>query len=389
MRIRYTVILHRLLKTTMAVLLLALPLFAFSAPGSDLSPPDPERELTDFASPAEEWGDGIEAVIEEAYRACFKTYIIDGRVVTVRLPFAENNERAELVDGTLIVRGGGKADPRVLWPEVDELLASADFQSYVAALGDGREKLLTFDLGTRTWSTSRDIFSLAGMKADAYPGLPHRPFVHSDGKGIRPSDVYNYIYSIGRLGMDCSGFVWQILSTVASRGKRDLSRALGPSLHAPNPSLAPLYFGTWYFSRTNREAPWIDDRIKNLQPLDLILFRGEKGDFVHSMVIQSVDRKRGFIRYLQSTDEAPPDERGVHESFILFDPDNPDVSLKDETLVWTQKRLPPFTGERPSVFTDDGARYRAFPEHGAGRVARIRALADLPSRLGTLGKRKE
>ena len=353
---------------------LSISVLSFAAPG-----------LTEYSYASEEWGNGVEAAIEEAYRACFKSYIISGRVITVRLPFAENNERAELVDGRLIVRGGGKADPEILWPAVDELLKSADFQAYEAALGDGREKILTFDLDSRSWSATRDLFSLAGMKTDAYPGLPHRPFVYSDGKGIRQEDIYNYIYSIGRLGMDCSGFVWQILSTVARRGGKNLARALAPSLRAPRPSVAHLYFGTWYFTAGNKKAPKIDDKIRNLQPLDLILFRGEKGDIVHSTVIQSIDREKGVIRYLQSTDEAPADERGVHESFILFDPKDETVSLKDPSLVWTQKRLPPFTGERPSPFPDDGARYRAFPEHGGGKVVRLQAVADLPA---SMGKRK-
>lgn len=334
-----------------------------------------EAALSSFASPSEVWGRGVEAIIEEAYRACFKTYIIDGRVVTVRMPFAENNERSELADGALVVHGGGKADPYLLWNEVDQLLASADFKSYAAALGDGREKVATFDLASRTWSVTRDLFSVARMKADAYPGLPHRPIVFNDGTGIKGPDVYNYLYCVGRLGMDCSGFVWHVLSTVARRGGLDLSRALARSLRAPSPAVASLYFGTWYFTPKNREAPSVDDSIKNLRPLDLILFRGDKGDIVHSSVIQSIDRKNGVIRYLQSTDEAPAAERGVHESFIRFDPAKPDLSLKDPSLVWTQRRLPPFEGERDSRFTDDGDRYRAFPEFGGGTVVRLRALA--------------
>jgi len=367
-----------------AVLLAVLPgmfltqvsLSAESFAESFTSPvPDSNHYLKEFSSPADEWGNGVEAVIEEAYRACFKTYIIDGRVITVRMPFAENNERAQLIDGELIVKGGGKADAEQLWFEADELLKSEDFKSYAAVLGDGREKLITLDLDSRSWSVSRDLFSVARMKADAYPGLPHQPLIYSDGKGIRESDVYNYLYCMGRLGMDCSGFVWQVLSTVAKRSRINLARALAPSLHAPGPSYAPLYFGTWYFRTKKREAPDVPDLIKNLKPLDLILFRGEKGEIVHSTVIQSIDRKAGIIRYLQSTDEAPMNERGVHESFIHFNPENDNVSLKDPSLIWTQKRMPPFDGERPSSFTDDGDRYRAFSEYGGGKVVRIKALS--------------
>ncbi|MDX9800989.1 MAG: peptidoglycan endopeptidase [Spirochaetia bacterium] len=351
------------------------PVYSFADSASASPVFDSNHYLLEFSSPVEEWGDGVEAVIEEAYRACFKTYIIEGRVITVRMPFAENNERAELIDGELIVKGGGKADAQLLWLEADQLLGSADFKSYAAILGDGREKLLTLDLDSRSWKATRDLFSVARMKADAYPGLPHQPLIYSDGKGIKSSDVYNYLYCVGRLGMDCSGFVWQVLSTVAQRSNINLSRALAPSLHAPGPSYASLYFGTWYFNKKKREAPDVPDLIRNLKPLDLILFRGEKGGIVHSTVIQSIDRKAGIIRYLQSTDEAPMDERGVHESFIHFDPENANVSLKDPSLIWTQKRLPPFDGERPSPFMDDGERYRAFAEYGGGKVVRIKALS--------------
>ncbi len=361
-------------------LLLASFVFLLSAPAARPQTGN-DAALKAFAAPSEEWGRGVEAIIEEAFRACFKTYLIDGRVVTVRMPFAENNERAELSNGELEVHGGGKADPALLWNEVDQLIASADFKSYAAMLGDGREKVVALDLTSRTWSVNRDLFSVARMKADAYPGLPHRPYVFSDGTGIKSTDVYNYLYCVGRLGMDCSGFVWHVLSTVARRGGLDLSRALARSLRAPSPAVASLYFGTWYFKPKNKETVVVSDAVKNLRPLDLILFRGDSGDIVHSSVIQSIDRKAGVIRYLQSTDEAPAGERGVHESFIRFDPAKPDASLKDPSLEWSQRRLAPFEGEQSSRFTDDGDRYRAFPQYGGGTVVRLRSLAKPLARI--------
>ncbi len=343
---------------------------------ADISPViETELNLTKFSSPEVEWGNGIEAVIEEAYRECFKTYIIDGRVFTIRLPFAENNERGELVDEKLIVKGGGKAGANDLWLEINDLLKSADFQYYTSILGDNREKLINYNLDSRTWTVSRDLLSVARMKADAYPGLPHQPLVYSDGRGINTTDIYNYIYCVGRLGIDCSGFVWQILSSVAERCGVNLSRTLASSLHAASPSSAHLYFGTWYFNSKKKEVLKISDSIANLKPLDLILFRGDNGEIVHSSVIQSVNFESGIIRYLQSTDEAPPDERGVHESFIIFNPEITDISLKDMSLVWTQKRNPPFKGERASGFINDGERYRAFPDYGGGKVVRIKALS--------------
>lgn len=343
------------------------------------------RALEAYAAPVEDWGPGVEGIIEAAYRDCFKTYIIEGRVLTMRMPFAENNERSELADGRLEVKGGGKADPDLLWSEVDALLASADFNSYAQALGDGREKVIAFDLEARSWTTIRDLFAVARMKADDYPGLPHKPFVFSDGAGVRATDVYNYLYSVGRLGMDCSGFVWHVLNTVARRGGLDLSKALMRPLRAPRSSASSLYFGTWFFSTKTRELIEVEDRIANLRPLDIILFRGEEGDFVHSMIIQSIDRKNGVIRYLQSTDEAPLEERGVHESTLNFDPNKPQTSLKDPSLRWNQRRNPPFEGESSSEFTDDGARYRAFPERGGGKVFRLRSMQKPLDRIQRLG----
>jgi hypothetical protein len=101
----------------------------------------------------------------------------------------------------------------------------------------------------------------------------------------------------------------------------------------------------------------------------------------HSAIIQSVDFSAGVIRYLQCTDEAPQEERGVHESTIRFDPARSGIRLSDPSLQWTQNRYPPFPGERASPFSDDGKRYRAFPELGGGRVVRLRALNSVINRI--------
>jgi hypothetical protein len=94
-----------------------------------------------------------------------------------------------------------------------------------------------------------------------------------------------------------------------------------------------------------------------------------------------VDPQAGFIRYLQCTDEAPLAERGVHESYIYFDPLRTDLSLSDPSLNWTQKRYAPFPGEQGSPFSDDGERYRAYPELGGGRVVRLRPLVPILEKL--------
>ena len=341
----------------------------------EAEPFDTAAAFANFADPAELWGTGVEAVLERAYRDCFRTYILGGRVITLRMPFAQNNERGELADTDLAIEGGGKADPLLLWDQIDHLLETEDFRNYMAALSDGREKVIIFDLSSRSWSLSRDLFDIARMKAGAYRGLPHRPYVYAAGRGIEATDIYNYLYCIGRLGMDCSGFVWHILSATAKEGGIDLGRTLSRALRVPRGADPALYAGTSFFDSRSTELIPVKDELRNLLPGDVILFRDDKGIAVHSAVIQSVNLETGTIRYLQSTDEAPLAERGVHDSYIHFDPARLELSLKDPSLQWTQKRFPPFPGERASPFSEDGERYRAYPEYGAGKVVRLKALA--------------
>jgi hypothetical protein len=110
-----------------------------------------------------------------------------------------------------------------------------------------------------------------------------------------------------------------------------------------------------------------------------MLFRDVDGTVIHSAIIQSIDRDRGVIRYLQCTNVGLPHERGVHDSFIHFDPSNTSVSLKDPSLYWTKKRFPAFPGEE-IPFADDGERYRNRV-NGGGRVVRLRALIPVIERI--------
>ncbi|MDR2742887.1 MAG: peptidoglycan endopeptidase [Treponema sp.] len=337
--------------------------------------------LAAFSDPARLWGKGVEAVIEDAYRKSLKTYIIGNRVMNLRMPFAENRERIELSDRGWEIRGSGKADPASLWAEIGGLLYTGDFARYTAVLGDGREKIVILDIPTQTWSVSLDLFDIARMKAGSYRGLPHRPYVLVSGKGVEESDVYNYIYCVGRLGMDCSGFVWNILSHIAAAAGTDLGRVLRRTVGAPRNGNLSYYVGSKFFNSRTREIIPVEDEIRSLKPADILLFRGEDGEAVHSAIIQSVNFTSGVIRYLQSTDEAPLDERGAHESFIYFDPAHPKTRLSDPSVVWTQKRFPPFPGELAPPFSDDGDRYRAYPEFGGGRVVRLRVIQEAVKKL--------
>jgi len=154
----------------------------------------------------------------------------------------------------------------------------------------------------------------------------------------------------------------------------DLGRTLGRSLGTKKGDDPAWYVGTSFFNSRSSHIIVIKDNIKNLRPADIILFRGSDGAISHSALIQSIDMQKGVIRYLQCTDEAPLSERGVHDSFIYFDPAKPEVSLSDPSLNWTQQRQAPFPGEKASPFSDDGERYRAFSKLGGGKTVRLRPL---------------
>jgi hypothetical protein len=338
-------------------------------------------ELAAFSDPARIWGNGVERVIEEAYRLCFKTRIIGGRVMNLRMPFAENNERDMLSETGWEFLGGGKGNPDMLWPVIEGIIDSAAFAEYAGTLSDGREQVIIFDIPSQSWRSSRDLFDIARMKAGSYRGLPHRPYVLVTGRGIEETDVYNYLYCVGLAGMDCSGFVWHVLSYVGRQGGLDLGRTLSRVLGVPRGGDPSWYVGTSFFNSKSSQIITVKDQLGSLRPADIILFRGADGSMAHSAIIQSIDFTRGIIRYLQCTDEAPLYERGVHESFIYFDPSKPQSSLSDTGLTWTQKRYAPFPGEKDSPFSDDGERYRAFAELGGGRVVRLRALAPVIEKL--------
>ena len=331
-------------------------------------------KLTAFSDPGRVWGNGIERVIEDAFRQHFRTKIIGGRIMNIRMPFAMNNERCTLLETGWYFVGGGKGSPDMLWPVIERLLASDCFKEYVRVLSSGREQVIIFDMPSQTWRSSTDIFDIAAMRAGIYRGLPHRPQVLVSGRGILESDVYNYLYTIGRVGVDCSGFVWHILSHIGRQGGIDLGVLLNRELRVPRGVNPALFVGNWFFNSNSPNIIAVNDVIRNLRPADIILFRGQDGNMAHSAIIQSIDFERGVIRYLQSTDEAPLLERGVHESFIYFDPANPGLSLTDPSLIWTKRRYSPFPGEWESPFADDGERYRAFSELGGGRVVRMRPL---------------
>jgi len=337
------------------------------------------NQLASFSDPAQIWGNGAEKYIEEAYRQCIRTKIIDGRVMNVRIPFAMNTERDILLKTPINFVEDGKGNPEKLWPIIEDILDSKEFAEYIKALSSGHEKVVIFDLVKRTWSISSDLFLITRIKADSFSGFPHRPYVLTSGKGARETDVYNYIYCIGLVGMDCSGFVWHVLSYTAKKGGVDLGRALSSVLGVSVTGSPSSYVGTSFFGSKNSQIIQVSEEIRNLRPADVMLFRDVDGTIVHSAIIQSINLKKGVIRYMHCNNFSLPEERGVHESFIYFDPANPSVSLKDPSLHWSQKRYAPFIGEDFN-FADDGERFRNRV-NGGGKVVRLRAMVPVIDRM--------
>ena len=94
-------------------------------------------------------------------------------------------------------------------------------------------------------------------------------------------------------------------------------------------------------------------------------------------MIQSVDLEAGIIRYVQSTDWALEEDRGVHSSIIRFDPDRAGQGLRHYSVKWLQQVRPPFDGEmEPRDWRTDADRYMWYTEAGGSMVVRFRLLSD-------------
>ena len=319
----------------------------------------------------------LERTIDEAYGGCFRDFEIKGERFSLRIPFGENGERAEEAVFAQQILFGGKAEPQEIWEKIDSLLASGDFQDYADALAEPGEKAILFYIETGSWVASSDPEELNRLIGGPYPGTRTEICVIRHVPGIRVEDIYNYLYCIGSVGMDCSGFVYYIQKCLARSLGADLDRIAGRVLRTPV-GMVPQIMGLWYFDPANGHAETVEDFVFNLRPGDIFLFRGRKGEFRHSAVIQSIDLGNGIIRYVQCTDWAPQPERGVHESFIFFDPSNPEVSLHDPSVMWTQRVFPTFLGE-PGLqyWKDDGDRYRTEWPTGQSLVVRLKPIERL------------
>jgi hypothetical protein len=319
----------------------------------------------------------LEYLIEAAYQQCFRSYLIAGESLTLRIPFAQNEEREGSPEFRQSIFFGGKGDPDQLWAKVDELLDSEHFEEYAAALQQPGEKIIEFDLEQRSYSVYFDPAMAELLVHGPYPGTNTQVYILKTDNEISEIEVYNYLYCLGCIGMDCSGFVYYIQKSIAAAYACDLDEALATNWRT-TVDWVPKVVGIWLFDPRFGHAEQVENTIEALRPGDILLFMGREQTYRHSAVIQSIDPAGGCIRYLQCTDWAPQLERGVHVSRILFDPGEPALRLSHPGVRWLQQIRPTFIGE-PGLqyWRNDGDRYRAHREVGGSLVVRLRLMREL------------
>lgn len=317
----------------------------------------------------------VEQLIEQATHGYFRQYQLAGRTLALRMPFGLNGEREGGRGWTQLFHLGGKGTPAELWPHIDEVLLSTAFRKYAAALLAEGDKVVVFDLRRKSYEVSQEPALLEALASGPYPGSPTRVYVRRSGGEITEADLYNYLYAVAAVGVDCSGLTHQLHCAVAGAYGVDLDALLAAKWKV-KPRVVRTRIGLWFYDPASGYTDQVDDRIDNLRPGDVLLFRGRDGAFKHSAVIQSIDLQHGLLRYVQSTDWAPEEERGVHLSVARFDPARPGVGLGHYSVRWLQQVRPPFRGElEPADWLNDGDRYRWYPQAGGSQVVRLRHLA--------------
>ncbi len=314
----------------------------------------------------------VERVIDTSFRSHFHAQRIAGSVMTLRMPFGMNGEREGTPGYVQEFAFGGKGSPEEIWPLVDAALASDSFKGYVARLLEPREQAVIFDLERRSYTVSYDRKLLDLLGKGPYPGTETKVHVLRFGGHVTEVDVYNYLYAVAGLGVDCAGFVYTVAKSVLRALGVDADREYA-RLWGVSAARAAQYAGLSFYDPRNGYTETASERIEDLRPGDLILFRGSDGFFKHSAIIQSIDLEEGMLRYVQSTDWAPADERGVHASVVRFG--DPRLTLRDPSLSWLQQVRPPFRGEvEPRYWRTDGHRYFWYPADQGSVVARPNLL---------------
>lgn len=310
----------------------------------------------------------VESIIKQTYQSYFREFVFGGRKLLLRIPFAERNER---FSGQEIFMGG-KGDPEILWQKIREIQKEPSFAEYQEVLLQPNEKLVLLNLPQKDYQIFSDKKKIEEIKA-RFRGNKMYPYEIKESASFSEIDNYNYYY-LKRVGVDCSGFSFRFLRAIALQYGVDLYEEIGKKLGV-KPEHAPLYIGTWYYNHWNTEG--VEDKIINLRPGDLILFPDWRRPVVHSTVIQSIDFRKGRVRYVQCTDWVfDRVERGPHNSKIIFDLSFPEKSLSDPSLIWTQRLGPTFEGETcPYGNNSDGYRYLLPPYRG--KVVRLKRVAEL------------
>jgi len=319
-------------------------------------------------NPTEE---NVEQIINDKFKQYFKKYSFDGKEITLNTPFGENGERSVKNSYDQTFCYSGKASPKDLWEITENILNSSRFKGYVSELKKQEEKIVIFDLEKQKYGVSKNKSLISKMKRGKYPGSNTLIYVYKKGGSFEKEDIYNYLYCLGKVGTDCSGFVYNVQREIALKKGINLDNILAEKLGV-NPKKLPIYIGTWLYNPECGYTEMIRDNINEIKSGDIILFRGKEGKVKHSAVIQSIDKNHGIIRYMQSTDWAPREDRGVHESLVMFNPKNPNISLKDKSLIWKQKISPTFKGEPAIGWKNDGERYRAYQNYGGGMIVRLK-----------------
>lgn len=317
----------------------------------------------------------VEEILEEAYGLYFREHALGDKRLFLRIPFGQYGERFK---GQPIFMGG-KGNPESLWGKIDELLKDSCFADYQANLSKPGEKLILFSLPTKTYQIFWGEESVKKAKA-RFKGIEAYPYEIKGDSFCSEVDIYNYLYCLGRVGVDCSGFSFYFQRYLAFEHGVDLCEEIAKKWGVKDPKNIPLSIGTWYYNPKYGNTERVDDKILNLRAGDLILFPARRWEDSHSAVICSINLKSGVIRYVQDTDWVfDRKERGPHASAVYFDPSQPEKSLSDPFLTWTQELGPVFESETcPYGNETDHFRYLLPPYKG--KVVRLKRIAEILSK---------
>ena len=206
----------------------------------------------------------VQKIIATAFREYFRNYRIAGQSLSLRMPFALNYERQGGPGYSQSFYLGGKGTPQQLWPYIDSVVASAGFLDYVEGVTSPGDKIIVFELERKAYSISRDPELIESLRKGIYPGTATRIFVHKRGAALSEADVYNYLYAVASVGVDCSGFTFYIHDSIAQAYGLELTALLGEQWKT-DPGNVRARVGLWVYD----PASGYTDAIRELEKLSL------------------------------------------------------------------------------------------------------------------------